>query len=67
MLQKINFEENKEYRAVRKKLLFHFLRKFYSDDNLGKYFSIVFFFDFISLKIGIFRVENIYPNKISNF
>ena len=43
MLQKINFEENKEYRAVREKLLFQFLRKFYSDDNLVKYFSIVFF------------------------
>ena len=43
MLQKINFEENKEYRAVREKLLFQFLRKFYSDDNLVNYFSIVFF------------------------
>ena len=43
MLQKINFEENKEYRAVREKLLFQFLRKFYSDNNFVKYFSIVFF------------------------
>ena len=43
MLQKIIFEENKEYRAVREKLLFQFLRKFYSDNNFVKYFSIVFF------------------------